>query len=182
VKLEVGLLTPDFRLLFFILFSQQTIGMVRLLCKVAAILLLVSCKNDSKQKPVSMDKNSPFKTADWVHSSNIYEVNLRQYTLQGTINAFADELPRLKEMGVKTLWFMPITPIAQKNKLGSMGSYYACSDYTAINPEFGTLGDFKKLVKRSHEMGIQDHHRLGGQPYGLGSCMDKGTPRLLFKR
>ena len=89
-----------------------------------------------------MDKNSPFKTADWVHSSNIYEVNLRQYTLQGTINAFADELPRLKEMGVKTLWFMPITPIAQKNKLGSMGSYYACSDYTAINPEYGTMADW----------------------------------------
>jgi len=102
-----------------------------------------------------MDKNSPFKTADWVHSSNIYEVNLRQYTLPGTFNAFADELPRLKEMGVKTLWFMPVTPIAQKKKLGSMGSYYACSDYTSINPEFSTLDDFKKLVKRSHEMGFK---------------------------
>src|SRR5258705_321490 len=129
--------------------------MVRLLFAVAAISLLVSCKNDSKQKSVSMDKNSPFKTAEWAHSSNIYEVNVRQYTPEGTFNAFADQLPRLKEMGVRTLWFMPITPIAQKKKLGSLGSYYACSDYTSINPEFGVLDDFKKLVKRAHEMGFK---------------------------
>ena len=102
-----------------------------------------------------MDKNSPFKTADWVHSTNIYEVNVRQYTPEGTFNAFARELPRLKEMGVKTLWFMPITPIAQKNKKGSLGSYYACSDYTSINPEFGTLDDFKQLVKLAHSMGFK---------------------------
>ncbi len=102
-----------------------------------------------------MDKNSVFKTADWVHSTNIYEVNVRQYTPQGTFNAFAAELPRLQEMGVKTLWFMPITTIAQKNKKGSLGSYYACSDYTSINPEFGTLDDFKQLVKQAHEKGFK---------------------------
>jgi glycosidase len=102
-----------------------------------------------------MDKNSPFKTPDWVHCTNIYEVNLRQYTPEGTFNAFAKELPRLKEMGIKTIWFMPVTPIAQKNKLGSMGSYYACADYTSINPEFGTLEDFKSLVKQAHEMGFK---------------------------
>jgi glycosidase len=102
-----------------------------------------------------LDKNSPFKTVDWAHNTNIYEVNVRQYTSEGTFNAFANELPRLKEMGIKTLWFMPITPIAQKNKKGSLGSYYACSDYTSINPEFGTMDDFKKLVKRSHEMSFK---------------------------
>ncbi len=102
-----------------------------------------------------MDKNSPFKTPDWVHTTNIYEVNVRQYTAQGTFNAFAQHLTRLKEMGVQTLWFMPVTPIAQKNKKGSLGSYYACSDYTAINPEFGTLEDFKNLVKQAHEMGMK---------------------------
>ncbi len=68
--------------------------------------------------------------------------------LKAHFNAFAKELTRLKEMGVKTLWFMPITPIAQKIKKGELGSYYACSDYTAINPEFGTLEDFKNLVKK----------------------------------
>ena len=66
---------------------------------------------------------------------------------KGSFNAFAKELPRLKDMGVKTLWFMPITPIAQKNKKGALGSYYAASDYTSINPEFGTLDDFRILVR-----------------------------------
>ncbi|MFZ1259112.1 MAG: alpha-amylase family glycosyl hydrolase [Chitinophagaceae bacterium] len=96
-----------------------------------------------------------FKPVEWMHNTNIYEVNIRQFTAAGTFNAFVQELPRLKDMGVKTLWFMPVTPIAQKNKKGSLGSYYACSDYTAINPEFGTLDDFKSLVKQAHEMGFK---------------------------
>lgn len=99
--------------------------------------------------------DTDFKKADWIHNANVYEVNLRQFTTEGTINAFAKELPRLKEMGVQTLWFMPITPIAQKNKKGSMGSYYACSDYTAVADEFGTLQDFKTLVKQAHDMGFK---------------------------
>jgi alpha-amylase len=129
--------------------------MDKFLFKVVAISLLVSCNNDTKQKSVLMDKNSEFKTAEWVHNTNIYEVNVRQYTPEGTFNAFSNQLPVLKEMGVKTLWFMPITTIAQKNKKGSLGSYYACSDYTSINPEFGTLDDFKKLVKQAHGMGFK---------------------------
>ncbi len=96
-----------------------------------------------------------FTPVDWVHSTNIYEVNVRQYTPEGKLDAFAQELPRLKNMGVKTLWFMPLTPIAQKNKKGSLGSYYACSDYTSINPEFGTMEDFKELVKEAHAMGFK---------------------------
>ncbi len=96
-----------------------------------------------------------FKKAEWINNTDVYEVNLRQYTQEGTFNAFQQELPRLKEMGVSTLWFMPITPIAQKNKKGSLGSQYACSDYTAINPEFGTLEDFKSLVKKAHGMGFK---------------------------
>lgn len=96
-----------------------------------------------------------YKKADWINNTNIYEVNLRQYTQEGTFKAFLKELPRLRVMGVETLWFMPITPISKKNMKGTMGSYYACSDYTSINPEFGTLDDFKSLVKSSHEMGFK---------------------------
>ncbi|HAI81245.1 MAG TPA: 1,4-alpha-glucan branching protein, partial [Chryseobacterium sp.] len=84
--------------------------------------------------------------SEWKHTTNIYEVNIRQYTEEGTFRAFEKEMPRLKEMGVKTLWFMPITPIAQKNKKGPLGSQYAAQDYTAINPEFGTMEDFKHMV------------------------------------
>lgn len=92
---------------------------------------------------------------EWIYHTNIYEVNVRQYTKEGTFNAFAHHLPRLKEMGVQTLWFMPITPISQKEKKGTLGSYYACSDYVSINPEFGTLNDFKHLVDYAHKLGMK---------------------------
>jgi glycosidase len=102
-----------------------------------------------------MDLHTVTRPVDWAHTTNIYEVNLRQYTAEGTFNAFVKELPRLKDMGVKTLWFMPLTPIAQKNKKGSLGSYYACSDYSAINPEFGTMDDFKQLMNTAHSLGFK---------------------------
>jgi alpha-amylase len=96
-----------------------------------------------------------FQALDWVRDTNIYEVNLRQYTSEGTFVAFSKNLPRLKDMGVEVLWFMPITPISQDKRLGSLGSYYACSDYQATNPEFGSLDDFKLLVKLAHSFGFK---------------------------
>ncbi|MDE3181903.1 MAG: 1,4-alpha-glucan branching protein [Bacteroidota bacterium] len=91
----------------------------------------------------------------WSYSTNIYEVNVRQYTQEGTFSAFAQHLPRLKDMGVKVLWFMPVQPISKKGRIGSLGSYYAANDYAAINPEFGTIDDFKALIKEAHEMGFK---------------------------
>ncbi|SEG26168.1 Glycosidase [Halpernia humi] len=108
---------------------------------------VISCSKKNNQTKMESPK-------DWKHTTNIYEVNVRQYTKEGTFNAFAKELPRLKKMGVGTLWFMPITPIAQKEKKGTMGSQYAASDYTSINPEFGTMEDFKNLVNEAHKMGF----------------------------
>ncbi|MEJ0105754.1 MAG: alpha-amylase family glycosyl hydrolase [Bacteroidota bacterium] len=99
--------------------------------------------------------NPEFKTLDWARSSNIYEVNVRQYTAEGTFNAFALHLPRLKDMGVEILWFMPIHPIGEIKRLGSLGSYYSIKDYKAINPEFGDLDDFKNIVHAAHEMGFK---------------------------
>ena len=96
-----------------------------------------------------------FSPVAWSISSNIYEVNVRQYTAEGTFNAFAQHLPRLKDMGVEILWFMPITPISVEKRQGTLGSYYACSDYKAINPEFGTVEDFGALVKKAHDMGLK---------------------------
>lgn len=124
---------------------------------VAGVLaVLASCNlNQGKEKTTDKQTTKDMAATDWKHSTNIYEVNVRQYTQEGTFNAFAKELPRLKEMGVQTLWFMPITPIAKEKMKGSMGSYYACSDYTAINPEFGNLEDFKNLVKAAHEQGFK---------------------------
>ncbi|MDH7460215.1 alpha-amylase family glycosyl hydrolase [Chitinophagaceae bacterium 26-R-25] len=96
-----------------------------------------------------------FQPVSWIHSTNIYEVNFRQYTPEGTFNAFRAHLPRLKSMGVELLYFMPVTPISFAKRKGSLGSYYACSDYTSINPEFGTMEDFKALVKEVQSLGMK---------------------------
>src|SRR3712207_4167511 len=118
---------------------------------------LAACNSQTPTNNNPEIKSTMENTAnkEWIKTTNIYEVNVRQYTKEGTFNAFVKGLPRLKEMGVETLWFMPITPIAQKNKKGNLGSPYACSDYTAINPEFGTLDDFKNLVKEAHRQGFK---------------------------
>ena len=95
------------------------------------------------------------KHPSFMQQGNIYEVNIRQYTQEGTFNAFAKHLPRLKAMGVQTVWFMPIQPISKEGRKGTLGSYYAVADYTGINPEFGNLEDFKKLVNQVHALGMK---------------------------
>lgn len=91
----------------------------------------------------------------WIMQGNIYEVNVRQYTTEGTFTAFAKHLDRLKKMGVQTIWFMPINPISKVDRKGSLGSYYAVADFTAINPEFGTLKEFEQVVKDIHAKGMK---------------------------
>lgn len=117
-----------------------------------------------------------FKPVSWAAQTNLYEVNIRQYSQEGSFNAFAKHLPRLKEMGVETLWFMPITPISKEGMLGSLGSYYACSDYKAINPEFGTLSDFKKLVKAAHKQGMKVIIDWVANHTGLDHVWAKSSP------
>ena len=99
--------------------------------------------------------NAFYKRANWIADSNIYEVNIRQYSAEGSFNAFATSLPRLKDMGVEVLWIMPIHPIGKINRKGTLGSYYSISDFKAVNPEFGTTADFKNLVDLAHEMGMK---------------------------
>lgn len=94
-------------------------------------------------------------TASFVDSCVMYEVNVRQYTQEGTFKAFEKHLDRLKDMGINTLWFMPIHPISEKNRKGTLGSYYAVTDYMAVNPEFGTMEDFQHLVDKAHKMGFK---------------------------
>lgn len=94
----------------------------------------------------------------WSAQSNIYEVNLRQYSPSGSIKDFEKHLPRLKNMGVEILWFMPITPIGlegRKMNESELGSYYAVKNYKEVNPEFGTMADWKALVKHAHAMGFK---------------------------
>lgn len=98
---------------------------------------------------------APVQHVAWAQRANIYEVNTRQYTKEGTFKAFTKHLDRLKAMGVQILWFMPINPISKTDRKGTLGSYYAVSDYTAVNPEFGTLDDFRNLVKTAHGKGLK---------------------------
>ncbi len=94
-------------------------------------------------------------TASWVDRCVLYEVNIRQFTEEGTFKAFEGHLERLKEMGINTLWLMPIHPISQTERKGTLGSYYAVSDYRDVNPEFGTMDDFKHLLDKAHGMGFK---------------------------
>ncbi|MED5618817.1 alpha-amylase family glycosyl hydrolase [Ideonella sp. BN130291] len=91
----------------------------------------------------------------WSRQATIYEVNLRQYTPQGSLSAFEAELPRLRAMGVDIVWLMPIHPIGSKQRKGTLGSYYAVRDYTGVNPEFGTVADVKHLVASAHALGMK---------------------------
>jgi len=91
---------------------------------------------------------------DWSRNANIYEVNIRQYTKEGTLNAFRKHLPRLKKMAVNIIWIMPVQPIGHLNRKGTLGSYYSISDYKTVNLEFGTLDDFKVMVEEAHKLGM----------------------------
>ncbi|KAF0151124.1 MAG: alpha amylase catalytic region [Ignavibacteria bacterium] len=108
------------------------------------LLSNLSAQSEKKQK----------EHPEWSKNLSIYEVNLRQFTNEGTLEAFSSHLPALKKMNVGILWFMPVTPIGEVNRKGSLGSYYSVKDYTALNPEFGTLADFKKVVEQAHELGM----------------------------
>ena len=103
--------------------------------------------------PASNEKTTP--VPEWAYNATMYEVNIRQYTKEGTFKAFEEHLPRLKEMGIRILWFMPIHPISEEKRLEILGSYYSVADYKDVNPEFGTLDDFKALVDKCHEMGFK---------------------------
>lgn len=92
---------------------------------------------------------------DWSRNAVIYEVNVRQSTPEGTFEAFLPQIPRLKDLGVDILWFMPIHPISEDGRKGKLGSYYAVRDYKGVNPEFGNIDDFRKVVKAAHENGMK---------------------------
>ena len=103
--------------------------------------------------PISVSAQE-FAPPEWSYTKAIYEVNIRQYTDEGNFKAFEKHLPRLKELGADILWLMPIHPIGEKNRKGTLGSYYSVKDYKAVNPEFGTVEEFKSLVKMIHKMGM----------------------------
>lgn len=117
---------------------------------IAFLLSLIGCGRKSSHKEEKQVKQIP----EWAKDAVIYEVNLRQHTAEGTFDAFIPDIPRLKQMGIDILWIMPVQEIGVLKRKGVKGSYYSIQDYQKINREFGTLGDFKKLVKVAHDNGM----------------------------
>ncbi|MCB2378298.1 alpha-glucosidase C-terminal domain-containing protein [Hymenobacter sp. BT635] len=124
----------------------------------AGLLLTTACTSKSAETaatpcaeiPAAYSVTSP----EWARNASIYEVNIRQYTPEGTFRAFEQHLPRLQKMGVVILWLMPIQPIGEKNRKGSLGSAYSIRDYRAVNPDMGTMADVRHLVAEAHKLGM----------------------------
>jgi len=119
--------------------------------------LNIGCKSPSNEK-ITAENNKEMNTLvwpEWAKSANIYEVNIRQYTPEGTFNAFRNHLPRLQKMGVDILWLMPIFPISETKRKGTLGSYYAVSDFRSTNPAFGSIEDCKALIDEAHNLGMK---------------------------
>ncbi len=113
----------------------------------------------------------------WAQSASMYEVNLRQFSAGSKkFNGLKAQLPRLKTLGVKILWLMPIQPISNRGRLGSLGSPYAVKNFTQVNPEFGTLSEFKSLVKEAHKQGFRIILDWVGNHSGLDNVWTTTNP------
>lgn len=116
--------------------------MKKILIAALAVLMFASCAEKSPH-------------AAWTYDAVVYEMNVRQYTPEGTFAAAQAQLPRLKELGVDVIWLMPIYPIGEKERKGTLGSYYAVKDYCAVNPEFGTMQDFESFLAAAKFQGFR---------------------------
>ena len=118
--------------------------MKKLFFAVAALLGLAACT----EKETTVHPG-------WTYNSVVYEVNIRQFSPEGTFKGVEEQLPRLKELGVDVLWLMPMYEIGKEGRKGTLGSYYAIADYKKVNPEFGTMKDFEHLLKAAHKLGFK---------------------------
>lgn len=91
----------------------------------------------------------------WSYSAVLYEMNIRQLTPEGTLQAAEEKLEFLHEMGIDAIWLMPIYPIGEEGRKGSLGSYYSIKDYCAVNPEFGTMEDLDSFIEKVHSFGMK---------------------------
>ena len=127
-------------------------GVVALLASGA---LLAACQRSVVTTTPAAAVAATHEAPAWTRSATIYEVNVRQYTPQGTLAALQPELPRLKALGVDILWLMPVQPIGVQNRKGPLGSYYSVRNYVDLNPEFGTKADFRTFVDAAHREGMR---------------------------
>ncbi len=96
-----------------------------------------------------------YKNPEWSYSAVLYELNVRQFTPEGTFAAARERLPFLRSLGIDAIWLMPIYPIGQEGRKGSLGSYYSIRDYKAVNDEFGTETDLRDFISAAHSLGMR---------------------------
>ena len=118
------------------------------------ICLLIQCKSNTKVES-STSKQIEFNSKSWKNNATIYELNIRQFSDKGDIKSIVPHLNRIKEMGIKIIWLMPIHPIGELNRKGTLGSYYSIKDYKGINPEFGNEHDLKILIDSIHSLDMK---------------------------
>ena len=141
---------------------------------VISLTAFMSCKTEKKNGVLVVEEISnkiAEITPEMMETAVIYEANIRQYSPEGTFAEFTKDIPQLKQLGVKIIWMMPIFPISETKRKATggdfayliedeaerkkaLGSYYAVSDFTRVNPEFGTIDDFRTLLKTAHDNGI----------------------------
>ncbi|WP_066546355.1 MULTISPECIES: alpha-amylase family glycosyl hydrolase [unclassified Sphingomonas] len=132
--------------------------MTRTLALMLALAPLIAAAPAAAQDVPARYTPRPFvqvKHPEWSKNATIYQLNTRQFTREGTFAAATRELPRIKALGADIIWLMPIHPIGEKNRKGTLGSPYAVRDYRAVNPEFGDMADFKQFVDAAHKLGMK---------------------------
>ncbi|MEA3063724.1 MAG: hypothetical protein QOJ27_152, partial [Sphingomonadales bacterium] len=125
--------------------------MIRFLLALLAVCAWSAPAAADPYDPVDL---SGVKHPDWSKNAVLYQLNTRQFTPEGTFRAAEKQLPRLKALGADIVWLMPVQPIGEKNRKGTLGSPYSVRDYYAVNPEFGTMDDLKSFVRTAHKLGM----------------------------
>jgi glycosidase len=125
------------------------------LCLLLAVLPAMSAVAPAKVDPYQPQPYVKLHHPEWSKNATIYQVNVRQFSAEGTFRAVEKELPRIKALNVDIIWLMPVHPIGEKNRKGTLGSPYSVRDYYGVNPEFGTLDDLKHLVAAAHGLGLK---------------------------
>lgn len=122
----------------------------------ASLLVAICCQVVGAQQPARDVSKEQARTArDWVRDGVVYEIYPRAFSAAGNFNGITARLDDLKALGVTILWLMPIHPIGQEKKKGTIGSPYAVRDYYGINPDYGSKEDLKKLIAESHRRGMK---------------------------
>ena len=123
--------------------------------KIITVALCLAITGLQAQKKNAKTTSLPPISDKMMENAVIYEANIRQYSPEGTFNAFSEHLDRIAALGVDMIWLMPIYPLCDTNKkthpeaeTENLGSHYAAYDFFSVNPRYGTPEDFRNLIKK----------------------------------